>query len=110
MGFRTVVMLNNDRAHEWMADHDLGEKIIRATSHCSALHRQEMSSVGNYGRVVECCHADNQTLAMLGHYTQFNIVGGQSWKRDESDAESMVRLLKYAAGKLGYRLVRQQAA
>jgi hypothetical protein len=99
-------MLNNDMVHEWMADPDLGKRIMRS-SHTDVRYP---GSVLNYGKVVECCHADNQTLAMLGHYTQFNIIGGQSWKRDESDADSMVRLLKYAAGKLGYRLVRQQAA
>jgi hypothetical protein len=61
----------------------------------------------NYGKVVECCHADNQTLAMLGFYTSFTPIDGQSWNRDESDDEAAVRLLKSAANKLGYRLVKR---
>lgn len=109
MGFRTVVMLNNDVCHQWAADVKLGEKISLAMNYANDPKRWEMAGVGTYGRVVECVHADNQTLAMLGFYTTFKPIDGQSWMQDESDDEAAVRLLKSAANKLGYRLVKQPA-
>ena len=110
MGFRTVVMLSNDMCHEWQRDTKLGEKIGLAMNYADDRKRWEMAGVGNYGRVVECCHADNQTLAMLDGYTQFRHVESQPWTpRGEGD-EAIVRLLKSAARKLGYRLVKMQQA
>ena len=104
MGFRTVVMLSNDFAHEWQNDRELGRKIMRAIS----WHPDhERATVGGYGQVVECEHADCQTLAILDGYMQFKVVESQSWMRGESDDSAVVRLLKSAANKLGYRLVRK---
>lgn len=37
MGFRTVVMLSNDYAHEWEHDPKLGEKIAHAMNYASQL-------------------------------------------------------------------------
>ena len=108
MGYRTVVMLNNDVCHQWSADTRLGEKISLAMNYASG-PREDMARIGSYGRVVECVHADCQTLAMLGFYTTFKPIDGQSWMRDESDDDAAVRLLKSAANKLGYRLVKQPA-
>ena len=109
MGFRTVVMLSNDMAHEWTHDHELGRKIGLAMNHANSPERRDMASVDSYGQVVECCHADNQTLAVLGFYTRFTPIDGQMWNRDESDDAAALRLLKSAANKLGYRLVRKAA-
>jgi hypothetical protein len=100
-------MLSNDMAHQWTVDKNLGEKISLAMNYASDPKRQDMARIGSYGRVVECVHADNQTLAMLGFYTTFRSIDGQSWMQDESDDEAAVRLLKSAANKLGYRLVKQ---
>lgn len=110
MGFRTVVMLSNDMAHEWQKDTELGQKIGRAMSFANDKARKDMASVGGYGAVVECVHADNQTLAMLDGYTAFTHVDSQSWMRGEGDDTAVVRLLKSAAKKLGYRLVKNPAA
>lgn len=108
MGFRTVVMLSNDQCYEWSQDAKLGEKISLAMNYASS-PREDMARIGSYGRVVECVHADNQTLAMLGFYTRFQSIDGQAWRQDESDDEAAVRLLKSAANKLGYRLVKKPA-
>lgn len=110
MGFRTVVMLSNDMAHQWTVDKNLGEKISLAMNYANDNRRSDMALVSGYGRVVECCHADNQTLAMLDGYTSFKHVDSQPWTpRGEGD-EAIVRLLKSAANKLGYRLVKKPAA
>jgi hypothetical protein len=106
MGFRTVVMLSNDMAYQWENDPELGRKISRAMSFANSRERKDMASVGGYGKVVECVHADCQTLAMLDGYTAFTHVDSQPWSRGEGDDTAVVRLLKSAAKKLGYRLVK----
>ncbi|MFM0141795.1 hypothetical protein [Paraburkholderia sp. RL18-085-BIA-A] len=103
-------MLSNDMCHQWEKDAMLGEKISRAMNYASDPARRDMASVGGYGAVVECVHADNQTLAMLDGYTAFTHVDSQSWMRGEGDDTAVVRLLKSAAKKLGYRLVKNPAA
>ena len=56
MGFRTVVVLNNDQAHEWTKDPLLGRKIMEAGLQLYQDHYFE------YGKVVEQVHADSQSL------------------------------------------------
>lgn len=94
MGFRTVVMLNNDACHEWSVDPALGEKISMAMTHASSRDRRDMASVGGYGQVVECVHADQQTLAMLDGYMAFKYVDSQPWTRgtDENGDGEIVPL------------------
>lgn len=50
MGFRTVVMLSNDMCHEWEKDGELGRKISRAMNYASDPQRQDMATIGGYGR------------------------------------------------------------
>lgn len=105
MGFRTVVMLSNDMAREWSNDPELGKKIDRAMNNVGSQDRYgPMSSDLGYGRVVECTHADVQTLVRLDHYTGFEPVAHTSRRSGPSNDEDMIRLLKEAADKLGYRL------
>lgn len=109
MGYRTVVMLSNDMAHQWENDPELGRKISRAMNYANSRERKDMASVGGYGQVVECCHADNQTLAMLDGYTAFKHIDAQPWTRGTDETGDVLRLLKSAANKLGYRLVKKPA-
>lgn len=110
MGFRTVVMLSNDMTHLWQNDAELGVKIALAMNYASDPRRQDMARIGVYGRAVECTHADCQTLAVLDGYTGFSHVVSDILARgDEPDATAL-RLLKQAAKKLGYRLVKQPTA
>jgi len=109
MGYRTVVMLNNDLCHEWSKDPKLGEKISLAMNYSTDPKRQDMAAIGNYGRAVECVHADSQTLAMLDGYTAFTHIDSQSWMRGDDDDSAVIRLLKRAASKFGYRLVKKAA-
>lgn len=108
MGYRTVVMLNNDWAHEWIKDPELGEKISIAMNRVNRDHPRSQA-LGQYGRVVECVHADTQTLARLDHYEGFEVLS-QTWRTfGPSTDEDMLDLIKEAADKLGYRLVKKSA-
>ena len=104
MGYRTVVMLSNDYAHEWENDLKLGKKIALAMNGVDDKRR-----VGAYGLVAECVHADAQTLAVLDGYTKFNPLTYKGWATNETDKEIAQRLLKDAADKLGYRLVKKRS-
>ena len=96
MGFRTVVILANDQAHEWEKDPELGRKIF------NGIHRDHFP----YGAVVECCHADQQTLGVLDSY-HFQPITFSSWTRNETPSEIELKMIKAAAEKLGYRLVKK---
>lgn len=109
MGFRTVVMLSNDMAHQWEKDPELGRKIGLAMNYANSPDRRDMASVDGYGQVVECVHADCQTLAMLDGYAAFTHIDSQSGLRGDGANTAVVRLLKSAANKLGYRLVKKPA-
>lgn len=109
MGFRTVVMLCNDLAHEWGSDPELGKKIARAMSHAGSPRSERLAEVGGYGRVVECVHGDSQTLAVLDGYTFFNSIAGKGWLPNETQSQVAEKLLKEAARAMGYRLVRAPA-
>jgi len=104
MGYRTVVMLNNDYAHKWEDDLRLGKKIARAMNGV-----RDGRLVDVYGLAVECVHADTQTLAVLDGYTKFNPLTYKGWTTNETDEETALHLLKDAAGKLGYQLVKKRS-
>ena len=107
MGFRTVVMLNNDWHSDWVKDPNLGVKISEAAGLVNRSKRSGYNPLGQYGRVVECIHADTQTLARLDHYEGFEMLS-QTWRTfGPSTEEDMIDLLKEAADKLGYRLIKK---
>lgn len=103
MGYRTVVVLINDQAHEWMKDPELGKKISMAMN-----GRRGGEDLG-YGRVVECCHADQQTLAVIDSYNFTGIAHGY-WSGNETDVETQRKLLADAASKIGYKLIKDSKA
>lgn len=97
MGFRTVVILANDQAHEWQKDAELGNKIFHGS--------YAFNGQFPYGRVIECCHADQQTLGVIDSYRFLPMSYGQ-WNGNETSQDMQIRLLKDAARKLGYKLVK----
>jgi hypothetical protein len=99
MGFRTVVILNNDQAHEWEKDPELGRKIFHAANLLQAPRFP-------YGNVVECTHTDTQTIGIIDSI-DFTPLAYDSWNRDETKGEVNIKMLREAADKLGYRLVRK---
>lgn len=102
MGHRTVVVLSNDRAHEWKNDPELGNKISTAAAYLS----HNPNYYFPYGEVVEQVHADVQTVAVLDGYGGTAVAHG-NWRQNESEEDKNLRLLKEFADKLGYRVVKK---
>lgn len=104
MGFRTVVMLNNDATHEWSKDPALGQKIHHDMSIGFTISGRG-DQLGRYGSVVECVHADTQTLVALEHYSSFTPLAYTAWRPNQENRD--LELIKQAADALGYRLVKK---
>jgi len=100
MGFRTVVVLNNDLADKWESDPQLGRQIWMASC---AIGRSDLSHEFKYGQIVEQVHADLQTLAVLDGYSG-NAVAHTHWNRGQTDEVRNLALLKEFADKMGYRI------
>ena len=98
MGSRTVVILSNDVAHEWENDATLGSQIFSAGAGSRSQFR--------YGTIGEMVHCDTQTLAVIDSLS-FQPLTHANWFPGQDDEERNLQLLKAAADKLGYRLVRK---
>jgi hypothetical protein len=101
MGFRTVVVLNNDLSHEWQKDPELGNKIFHAASLKEWGRYDQFEDRFQYGDTIEQVHADTQTVAFLDGY------GGKAmayshWFRGETEEQKNLKLLKAPADALGY--------
>jgi len=105
MGNRTVVILYNDNTHQWMNDPDLGKKIDFGANHCFMNKSTPGADLG-FGRVVECAHADDQTLAILEGY-RLNVVAHNFWNRTQTFDDVQAELLRAWADRRGYRLVKK---
>jgi len=102
MGFRTVVVLSNDKAHEWQNDPQLGNKIF----HCATMKTfgaGEREPYFPYGEIVEQVHADTQTVAFLDGYGGTAMVT-RSWYHGQTNDEKNENLLKALAAQLGYKV------
>jgi hypothetical protein len=99
MGFRTVVVLSNDLAHEWEKDPELGRKIWAAAA---SNGREDL----RYGSIVEQVHADAQTLAVLDSYNG-KAVAYSHWHHGQSPEARDLSLLKDMAEKMGYKVVKK---
>ena len=98
MGYRTVVILENDEQNVWKNDPELGKKISEAQ------HRNHLFTGGS---VVEVTHADNQTLAILDSY-HFYPLASSHWNEHENDIHDIkLKMLEKAANELGYTLTRK---
>lgn len=108
MGFRTVLILDNDMLSDWSNDPLLGRKIAMASdfgdNHLSRFNPR--ANVGGYGQVIENCHADCQTLMVIDSFSG-NRIAFSGFDREESTLERNIKLLKAAADSLGYRLVKK---
>lgn len=101
MGFRTVVILNNDQCYDWENDKNLGRKISAAMNRVNDPERSDLG----YGRVVECTHIDTQTIATIDGFN-FDPITHGSWRKYELKESMTLKLVKAAAEKLGFRLVK----
>ena len=104
MGFRTVVVLSNDRASEWENDPQLGRKIFLAASMAQfAGDKDRARDELPYGEIVEQAHGDTQTVAILDGYGG-TAVAHSHWHRGQTNEQRDLECLKALAAKLGYRV------
>ena len=100
MGYRTLVVLNNDLMGHWQNDPHLGKGIASA----AAGHRD--NRVGDYGSVLQSVNADTQSLLVVDSLSAVSLATS-SWVRGEESEAVALKLLKEAADKLGYTLHRK---
>lgn len=103
MGYRTVLVLNNDQSSAWGNDPDLGKKIQNAASMKSFSTKEHYFP---YGSIIEQVHADTQTLAVI------DSIGGDAvaythWTPSQTEESLKLQLLKDFADKMGFRLVKK---
>lgn len=103
MGFRTTIILNNDFIHEIKDMPNFGQLVYDAG--CSFHVKEESGSIGNFGEVVDVSHADTVKLGILGPKGTFSFQTLSTSYWSTQDAE--LSLLREAADKLGYRLVKK---
>lgn len=101
MGFRTVVVFNNDLTHTWEKDPELGRKIMMDMHRHPNVGISALEAIG--GRVIECTHADTQTLVVMDGYSGDPVAYGH-WHRGQTEEQKQLALLKDLADKLGYRV------
>jgi hypothetical protein len=102
VGFRTVICLYNDQMHEWSRDPQLGSLISQAST---SLPMGEHPRISDYGCIWEVTHADTQRLAVLDSYGMSTLATGH-WSTANLQKQRDLALLKQAAEKLGYKLVK----
>ena len=108
MGFRTVVVFNNDLASEWEKDPELGRKIFLAASRKQFGSYDKFEDRFQYGDTIEQVHADTQTVAFLDGY------GGKAmaythWFHNQTEEQKNLNMLKSLAEQLGYRVSKKPA-
>lgn len=107
MGFRTIVVLNNDRANEWANDPTLGQQIQGAMNHAMGVKYDPRQALeGGYGNVASCQHADVQMLVAVNHFSVEKLATTH-WHSGQKPDEVSLNLLREAAEKLGYKLVKK---
>ncbi len=109
MGYRTVVILYNDQTSEWQNDPNLGKKIANGMNDATGMRVPDWKSAANldYGMVVQCAHADTQTLAVVDGY-HFTPLVHALWHANRKSEETALALLKAAAEGFGYDLVKRK--
>ena len=106
MGFRTVVVLNNDLASEWEKDPELGRKIFRAASRKQFGSYNRFDDRFQYGDTIEQVHADTQTVVFLDGYGG-KAMAWSHWFRGQTEEQKNLEMLKALAAELGYRVVKK---
>lgn len=106
MGFRTVVILDNNHTREWSTDPKLGEKIVFASANVGSKRNPEGADL-DHGRVIECCHQDIESLIVLNGLYLSRVMAINWNQKNVPQEEANLRLIKEAANNLGYRLVKK---
>lgn len=109
MGYRTVVLLDNDRWTEWANDHLLGSKIGHAMNYVNSSRPGLNSNLDNYGSVIECAHTSTMTLGVISgfHMDTHALRARQFFEGAASEEDLTLDLLKEMADKLGYKVIKK---
>jgi hypothetical protein len=104
MGFRTTIILNNDLLEDLVTKPNIGKDIHDAVLRFGYGEPGNVS-FGPLGDVVEQSHADFSKLAIIGAGGSFDIdvLAVSCW----NDKEAQLDMLKIAADKLGYKLIKK---
>jgi hypothetical protein len=102
MGYRTVVILNNDLSSSWQNDPMLGKKISDAAGNLFASKKGWFDA----GNVLEVAHADTNTLAVIESFSM-DVLARSNWHADIDPTVRAVDLVRDAADRLGYKLVKK---
>lgn len=103
MGYRTTIIINNDRADILQTDADIGRKIYSAVLGYCLKHE---GSFGPLGEVVEQAHADTVKLIVIGKNGSFTAEELAANPYNPKNVNVELALLKEAADRLGYHLVK----
>ena len=104
MGYRTLVMFNNDHVDKVKDIVGFAEKLYYTI--LEGTHPHSDHGLRNICWVVEQDHADAQKLSYIDGFSA-KTLAVRNWYPDAKDGEQELRLLRDAAEKLGYRLVRK---
>jgi hypothetical protein len=104
MGYRTLVMFNNDTVHQIKDIPNFGDKLHHLI--LQGKRPRDTFGMSNIAWVVGQDHADVQRLAYIDNF-QVKSLATSNWHPDQVEQEQVLNLLKDAADKLGYRLVRK---
>lgn len=111
MGFRTVVILHNDRVNEWENDPTLGKKISHAMNFAYPMYNTTHGSPDfGTGSVIQSVHADCRNLVMFDSYRAVHIAFNHWTPSDQElgDLEIALPLIREAAAALGYTLTKMR--
>lgn len=103
MGFRTIVILNNDQCSSWGEDPALGKK-IQAAAH-GGPYVGDLTRIG--GRVASCEHTSTRYLALVDYLTISPRLTPE--RLPPKDQQFVLDELTRLAEAYGYRLVKARA-
>jgi hypothetical protein len=99
MGFRTLVLINNDHDDLLRDDPNVGNRIYEAVSGYQLRHSGDL---GRLGQVVEQAHADVVRLAIIGENGLFEVNTIATTYSNNTDQR--LELLRTFADQMGYAL------
>jgi hypothetical protein len=99
MGFRTLVLINNDHDNLLLDDPNVGNRIHEAVNGYNLRHSGDL---GRLGHVVEQAHADVVRLAIIGEDGSLDVNTIATTYSDNPDQRLV--LLQTFADQMGYAL------